>query len=201
MTGDQHREVTTGAAPGAAADARLTVLAGPSGVGKGSVIAEVCRRHPLVWLSVSVTTRSPRPGEVDGVSYHFASEADFARMVEADELLEHASYAGHSYGTPRAPVQQRLASGVPALLELELQGARQVRAAMPDAALVFLAPPSFAELGRRLTQRGTEDAARVDERLEVARIELAAGAEFDAVIVNDDVQRAADRLVALMKIV
>ena len=176
---------------------RLTVLSGPSGVGKGSVIAVVRRRHPSVWLSVSVTTRAPRPGEVDGVQYHFLDQAEFDAQVGAGELLEHASYAGSSYGTPRRPVQQRLADGVPALLEIELQGARQVRRAMPDAQLVFLAPPSFDELARRLRGRGTEDPDRVRRRLDLARIELAAEDEFDVVVVNDDLETAADRLVAL----
>ncbi len=180
--------------------ARLTVLSGPSGVGKGSVIAVVRRDHPQVWLSVSVTTRAPRPGESDGVEYHFVDDAEFARMVEAGELLEHASYAGNSYGTPRGPVEDRLASGVAALLEIELQGARQVRATMPGAQLVFLAPPSFDELARRLTGRGTEDPARVRKRLDLARIEMAAEDEFDATVVNDDLEQAAAALVALMQI-
>jgi guanylate kinase len=176
------------------------VLSGPSGVGKGSVISVVRRRHPHVWLSVSVTTRAPRPGEVDGVQYHFVDTAAFAAMVERGELLEHASYAGNSYGTPREPVEQRLRAGVPALLEIELQGARQVRAAMPAAQLVFLAPPSFEELARRLTSRGTEDPERVRRRLDLARIEMAAEDEFDVLVVNDDLEAAADRLVALMAI-
>ncbi len=179
---------------------RLTVLSGPSGVGKGSVVAVVRRRHPEVWLSVSVTTRPPRPGEVDGVEYHFVDQAEFDAMVRADELLEHAAYAGNSYGTPRRPVEGRLAAGVPALLEIELHGARQVRARMPEARLVLLAPPSFDELARRLSGRGTEDAGRVRRRLDLARTELAAEDEFDVVIVNDDVESAADRLVALLKI-
>jgi guanylate kinase len=182
------------------APGRLTVLSGPSGVGKGSVIAAVRRRHPDVWLSVSVTTREPRPGEVDGVQYHFVDQAEFERMAAAGELLEHAVYAGHGYGTPRAPVEQRLADGVPALLEIELQGARQVRRAMPDAQLVFLAPPSFDELARRLVGRGTEDPERVRRRLDAARIEMAAEDEFDVVVVNDDLEQAADRLVALLAI-
>jgi guanylate kinase len=176
------------------------VLSGPSGVGKGSVIAAVRRRHPQVWLSVSVTTRPPRPGETDGVEYHFVDDAEFARMVEAGELLEHASYAGSSYGTPKAPVEEKLASGVPALLEIELQGARLVRAAMPDARLVFLAPPSFDDLALRLGKRGTEDPERIRQRLDVARIEMAAEDEFDYIVVNDDIEAAADRLVALMEI-
>lgn len=177
---------------------RLTVLSGPSGVGKGSVVAAVRRRHPDVWLSVSVTTRSPRPGETDGVEYHFVDRTQFERMVAAGELLEHAWYAGNGYGTPRRPVQERLAAGVPALLEIELQGARQVRRALPDAQLVFLAPPTFEELARRLVGRGTEDPERVRRRLDQARIELAAEDEFDVVIVNDDLEAAADRLVALL---
>ena len=179
---------------------RLTVLSGPSGVGKGSVIAVVRERHPEVWLSVSVTTRAPRPGEVDGVQYHFVTQDVFERMAADGELLEHAVYAGNGYGTPRRPVEEQLASGVPALLEIELQGARQVRAAMPEAQLVFLAPPSFDELARRLTGRGTEDPARVRKRLDLARIEMAAEDEFDVVVVNDDLQAAADRLVALLEI-
>ena len=177
---------------------RLTVLSGPSGVGKGSVIAAVRRRHPEVWLSLSVTTRPPRPGETEGVEYHFVSPEEYARMVEADELLEHASYAGNSYGTPRQPVLDTLAAGRPALLEIELQGARQVKQRMPEAHLVFLAPPSFDELARRLAGRGTEDPERVRRRLDAARIEMAAEDEFEAVIVNDDIERAADALVALM---
>lgn len=180
--------------------ARLTVLSGPSGVGKGSVIAAVRRRHPDVWLSVSVTTRPPRPGETDGLEYHFVHEAEFTRMVEAGELLEHATYAGHRYGTPRAPVMERLAAGTPALLEIELQGARQVKAALPLSHLVFLAPPSFEELVRRLVGRGTEDPERVRRRMDIARTELAAEDEFETVIVNDDVERAADSLVALLDV-
>ncbi|MCW2598721.1 MAG: guanylate kinase [Frankiales bacterium] len=179
---------------------RLTVLSGPSGVGKGSVIAAVRRRHPQVWLSVSVTTRQPRPGEQDGVEYHFVDQAEFDRMVEAGELLEHATYAGNAYGTPKKPVLDKIAAGVPALLEIELHGARQVKAAMTEAHLVFLAPPSFEELARRLTGRGTEDRTRVRSRLDLARIELAAESEFEAVIVNDDVERAADALVALLNV-
>ena len=178
---------------------RLTVLSGPSGVGKGSVIAAVRRRYPQVWLSVSVTTRAPRPGETDGVEYHFVTQQEYDRMVEADELLEHATYAGNSYGTPLRPVLEQLAADVPALLEIELQGARQVKQRMPEAHLVFLAPPSFDELARRLTGRGTEDPERVRRRLDLARIEMAAEDEFEAVVLNDDVERAADALVALLQ--
>jgi guanylate kinase len=151
-----------------------------------------------VWLSVSVTTRRPRPGETEGVEYHFVDDAEFDRLAAAGEFLEHAVYAGHQYGTPREPVLARLRDGVPALLEVDLQGARQVRERMPDAFLVFLAPPSFEELARRLTGRGTEDAERVRHRLDLARIELAAEDEFDIVVVNDTIGSAADQVVALM---
>ncbi len=178
---------------------RLTVLSGPSGVGKGSVIAAVRARHPEVWVSVSVTTRPPRPGEVPGVHYHFVDEQGFARMAAAGELLEWASYAGFGYGTPRGPVEERLAAGRQALLEIELQGARQVRAAMPSARLVFLSPPSWPELERRLAGRCTEDGEAVSRRLARARLELAAVDEFDEVIVNDEIEKAADRLVALLQ--
>jgi guanylate kinase len=178
---------------------RLTVLSGPSGVGKGTLVARVRELYPHIWVSVSCTTRAPRPGETDGVEYYFVSRAEFAGMVAAGELLEYAEFAGNLYGTPRAAVEQRLADGVPALLEIDLQGARQVRAAMPDAHLVFLLPPSWEELVRRLTDRGTETPEVVAARLAAARTELAAESEFDAVIVNDDIGRAAAELVALIE--
>jgi len=159
---------------------RLTVLSGPSGVGKGSVIAVVRRRHPEVWLSVSVTTRSPRPGEVDGVQYHFVTQAEFDRMVAAGELLEHATYAGSSYGTPRRPVQEQLARGVPALLEIELQGARQVRAAMPDAQLVFRGVGPFGvEPYDLVANLGEATAARLREL--TLRLYAAAAAHSESV--------------------
>ncbi len=178
--------------------ARLTVLSGPSGVGKGSVVAAVRRRHPEIWVSVSVTTRKPRPGEIDGVHYHFVDDAEFGRLVGAGELLEHATFGGHQYGTPRTPVMHQLEHHRAALLEIDLQGARQVRRTMPEAQLVFLAPPSWEELTRRLTGRATESAAAVAERLAVAKHELAAIDEFDRTVINRDVDSAADELVALM---
>jgi guanylate kinase len=177
---------------------RLTVLSGPSGVGKGSVVKVLRARHPHVWLSVSVTTRAPRAGETDGVEYFFVDQAEFDRLVAAGELLEYDAHMGASYGTPRRPVERELARGNPVLLEIDLFGARQVKAQMPDAQLVFLAPPSFDELSRRLVGRGTEDDAKVRDRLERARIEMAAEEEFDVVVVNDDLEAAADRLVALI---
>lgn len=168
-------------------------------MGKGTVSSDIRARYPEIWLSVSATTRPPRPGEIDGLDYLFVTDAQFDRMVEQGELLEWAVVHGrHRYGTPRGPVEARLRRGEPALLEIDLQGARQVRAAMPDARLVFLTPPSWDELVRRLVGRGTEDSAERERRLATARRELAAESEFDHVIVNDDVRRAADELVQLM---
>jgi guanylate kinase len=178
---------------------RLTVLSGPSGVGKGTVVRKVRALYPHVWVSVSCTTRMPRPGEREGREYRFVTRAQFHALAEAGDLLEFAEFAGNLYGTPRAPVEARLAAGEPTLLEIDLQGARQVRAAMPDAQLVFLAPPSWDELERRLTGRGTELTTAVAARLDQARVELAAADEFDAVVVNDDVDRAAASLVALIE--
>ena len=178
--------------------ARLTVLSGPSGVGKGTVVAEVRRLFPHVWVSVSCTTRMPRPGEVDGMQYHFVSDAQFDELVATDRLLEYATFAGNRYGTPRKPVEQHLAAGRPTLLEIELQGARQVRQRMPDAQFVFLAPPSERELRDRLTGRGTETGDMVEIRLTQAREELLAHDEFDVVVVNDDVERAAAEVVSLL---
>jgi len=178
--------------------ARLTVLSGPSGVGKDSVIELIRARSPWVWLSVSVTTRPKRDYEVDGVHYHFVDQAGFQRLVDAGELLEWAQFAGNLYGTPRGPVIEQLRQGLPALLKIDLQGARQVRAAMPEARLVFLAPPSVTELKRRLVGRGTEDPETLRLRLEHADEELAAEAEFDVTVVNDSVERAADELVRLL---
>jgi len=174
------------------------VLSGPSGVGKSTVVAQLRRHHPDVWLSVSATTRRPRPGETNGVEYHFVDDAEFDRMIDAGELLEWAEFAGHRYGTPRAPVLEQLDAGVPTLLEIDLHGARQVRAAMPDARLVFLTPPSWEELVRRLVGRGTEPQHVIDERLRAARVELAAEGEFDVTLVNTSVQDVCARLIALL---
>jgi guanylate kinase len=178
--------------------ARLVVLSGPSGVGKDSVIELIRARAPWVWLSVSVTTRPKREYETDGKHYHFVDRVEFQRLIDTDKLLEWAEFAGNLYGTPRAPVEERLRRDRPALLKIDLQGARQVRKAMPDALLVFLAPPSVDELHRRLMGRGTEDPETVRRRLEHADEELAAESEFDVTVVNDSVERAADELLGLL---
>jgi guanylate kinase len=182
------------------AASRLTVLAGPTAVGKGTITSWVRANHPEIWISVSATTRRRRPGEEDGVHYHFVSEAEFDRLVADDELLEWAVvHKGARYGTPRRPVEEALAAGRPALLEIDLQGARQVRERMPEALFVFLAPPSWEELVRRLVDRGTEDAAERERRLETARGELAAEPEFDVTVVNRRIHDAGEELVELMR--
>jgi guanylate kinase len=183
----------------APAPARLTVLSGPSGVGKGTVVAEVRRLFPHVWVSISCTTRSPRPGEADGVQYHFLSDEQFDQLIAEDQLLEYATFAGNRYGTPRRPVEQHLAAGRPTVLEIELQGARQLRNRMPEAQFVLLAPPSLEELRERLVGRRTESEVQVQSRLARAELEMAAANEFDVVVVNDDVERAAAELVTLIE--
>jgi guanylate kinase len=177
---------------------RLTVLSGPAGVGKSSVVTYLREHHPEIWHSVSVTTRPRRPGEVDGTDRYFVDSETFARMVRDGELLEHAHYAENWYGTPRAPVEARLARDEPVLLEIEVQGARQVRALMPEALLVFLMPPSWDELEHRLRGRATEPDEVIERRLATARIELAAQDEFDQTIVNTSVSDAAEALATLM---
>jgi guanylate kinase len=186
--------------PAARKNSRLTVLSGPSGVGKSTVVAELRRRSPEIWISVSATTRRPRPGEVDGREYYFVTSEEFDRMVSAGELLEWAEFAGNKYGTPAAPVQERLEQGLPTLLEIDLAGARQVRAATKrdDTLLVFLAPPSWAELVRRLTGRGTEPPEVVQRRLAVAKEELAAAGEFDVTLVNTSVDEVCRQMVTLI---
>jgi guanylate kinase len=189
----------TDGSQGPAAAPRLLVLSGPSGVGKSTVVRELRAHHPEVWLSVSVTTRFPRPGEIDGVHYHFVSEAAFEELVAENGLLEWASFAGHRYGTPRAPVERCLAAETPVLLEIELQGARQVRKLMNEALLVFLAPPNWDELVRRLAGRGTEPPDVIEKRLATAREELAAEEEFDITLVNTSVQDVVARLLTLLQ--
>lgn len=177
---------------------RLTLITGPSGVGKGTLVAALLRRHPRLWLSVSATTRSPRSGEVDGEHYFFLSRERFDHQLAAGGLLEWAEFAGHRYGTPREPVERHLAEGSPVLLEIELEGARQVRRSFPEGFQIFLKPPSFEELERRIRGRATDSEQAIARRLQRARVELEAEAEFDAVLVNGDLDQALLQLEALM---
>ena len=191
-------ERSTGAGA-VSAPAPVTVLAGPTAVGKGTVSAAIRARYPQIWLSVSATTRAPRPGEVDGVHYRFVSEEEFSSLIDSGQMLEWAVVHGRNkYGTPRGPVEEMVAEGRPVLLEIDLAGARQVRESMPDARFVFLAPPDWDTLVQRLVGRGTEDEEERERRLATARVELAAEDEFDVTIVNDSVDRAADELARLL---
>lgn len=185
-------------APLDAVSGRLTVITGPSGVGKGTLVGQLLRKHPQIWLSISATTRPPRPGEVDGEHYFFLSREHFQAQVASGGFLEWAEFAGNFYGTPRQPVEEQLAQGRPVLLEIELEGARQVRQTFPAAFQVFLKPPSFEELERRIRGRGTDSEAAILKRLERGRIELQAEAEFDATVVNGALADALAQLEQLM---
>jgi guanylate kinase len=175
------------------------VITGPSGVGKGTLIRGLMERVGELELSVSATTRLARPGEQDGVDYHFLTPEEFQRRVDAGDFVEHADYAGRSYGTLRSELERRVQEGVPVVLEIEVQGARQVRAAMPEAVQVFIAPPSLAALRTRLVGRGTDDKEEVERRLRVAEHELQAQPEFAHVVVNDRLEDALDRLVEIVR--
>lgn len=174
------------------------VITGPSGVGKGTLIRGLMERIAGLQLSVSATTRDPRPGERDGVDYHFLSRQEFERRVAQGQFVEHADYAGRRYGTLRSELEQRARAGVAVVLEIEVQGARQVRAAVPDAVLVFIAPPSLEALRARLIGRGTDDAEEVERRLRVAEQELHARDEFGHVVVNDRLEQALEQLCAIV---
>jgi len=178
---------------------RVFVITGPSGVGKGTLIRSLRERIPELELSVSATTRAPRPGEEDGVAYHFLADADFQRRVEAGEFVEHATYSGRRYGTLRAELDRRTRDGHPVVLEIEVQGARQVRGTMPEALQVFIAPPSRDALRARLVGRGTDDAEQVEARLRTADAELEAQDEFARVVVNDRLEDAVDELTAIVR--
>jgi len=189
-----HAPTGAASAPDITVSRMVFVVTGPSGVGKGTLIAALRERHPELGLSVSATTRRPRAGEEDGVAYHFVTETDFDRRLARGEFLEHAAYAGHRYGTLRAEVERRTWGGASVVLEIELQGARQVRAALPDAVAIFIAPPSLDALAERLRARGQDDEDGVERRLQIAREELEAREEFPIVIVNDDLAGAIDEL-------
>ena len=179
--------------------AKVFVITGPSGVGKGTLIRALFDRIPELQLSVSATTRSPRHGEQDGVAYHFLNLEDFEARVAADDFVEWAEYSGNRYGTLRTELEQRTEQGAPVVLEIELQGARQVREKMPEAVQVFIAPPSRETLRTRLVGRGTDTPEQVKRRLETADAELAAQPEFQHVVVNDRLEDALDALVAIVQ--
>ena len=178
---------------------KLLVISGPSGAGKSTVVFKAIEGREDICFSTSVTTRSPRPGEVDGREYFFVNFERFREMVENDELLEHAEYVANRYGTPRAYVEQRMAEGMNVLLDIEVQGARQVRKKMPEAVLIFIAPPSIEELERRLRGRGTDTEAAIEGRLIRARQEFQEADFYDYLIVNDDVEKAASKLNAIIE--
>jgi guanylate kinase len=178
--------------------ARVFVITGPSGVGKGTLIRGLMERLPQLELSVSATTRAPRAGEREGVDYHFLTDEEFDRGVGEGDFVEHADYAGRRYGTLRSELERRMRAGAPVVLEIEVQGARQVRAAMPEAVQVFIAPPSLDALRARLTARGTDDSEEVERRLQVAGQELAAQPEFAHVVINDDLEQALEQLTAIV---
>jgi guanylate kinase len=177
---------------------RLTVISGPSGVGKGTLVTRLRARHPEIWLSISATTRTPREGEREGEHYFFRSRQAFEAEVADGGLLEWAAFAGNLYGTPRQPVEEQLVAGRPVLLEIELEGARQVRRSFPEGFQIFVAPPSHQELERRIRGRGTDSPEAISRRLERAMVELAAASEFDAVLVNGDLDLALLELEVLM---
>jgi guanylate kinase len=179
--------------------AKVFVITGPSGVGKGTLIEQLLEQVPELELSTSATTREPRTGEEDGREYHFLSPEEFRRRIEAGDFLEHASYSGNHYGTLREEVERRLAEGRSVVLEIEVQGARQVRDAMPEAVMIFIAPPDEAVLRRRLEGRGTDSPEAIEQRLRTAEVELAARSEFPHVVVNDEVQKAASELEGLVR--
>ncbi len=177
----------------------MIVITGPSGVGKGTLIRGLCERIPELELSVSATTREPRPGEREGVDYHFLNDEEFDRLLAEGAFVEHASYAGNRYGTLRSELERRLEQGVPVVLEIEVQGARQVREAVPAATTVFIAPPSLEALRARLVGRGTDTPAQVDSRLQTAGEEIKSRAEFGYVVVNDRLEQATEQLVEIVR--
>jgi guanylate kinase len=179
--------------------AKVFVITGPSGVGKGTLIRGLRERLPQLELSVSATTRPPRPGERDGIDYHFLTDAEFDGLLSEGAFVEHATYSGNRYGTLRSELERRLDRGAPVVLEIEVQGARQVKERMPDAQTVFIAPPSEEALRARLIGRGTDAAVEVEERMRTAVRELSSRAEFGQVVVNDRLEEATDRLEQIVR--
>lgn len=177
---------------------RLIVLTGPSGVGKGTLLRSLLQRHPELYFSISVTTRSPRPGEMDGKDYYFISRSDFEEMVKAEKFLEWAEYAGNYYGTPRLQVEEHIARGESVILEIELEGARKIGKTFPDALRIFILPPSLPELEQRIRRRGTDSEEAISRRLSRAGDELAAATEFDIQIINDDLENTIHRIEAAL---
>ncbi len=173
---------------------KLIVLTGPSGVGKGTLVQILLQRHPELYLSISATTRSPRPGEIDGKHYYFVSRADFEKTIEANNFLEWAEFAGNYYGTPRLPVEQKIAEGKIVLLEIELEGANQIHASLPDALRIFILPPSYNVLEKRLRDRAQDSPSAINRRLQRAQIEIDAANQFDLQIINDDLETALAQL-------
>ncbi len=182
-------------------DGKLFLLTGPSGVGKGTLIKTLLSRHPEIWLSISATTRQPRDGEIDARHYYFMSRAEFSELASQGGFLEWAEFAGNFYGTPSKEVRERLSSGRPVLLEIELEGARQVRGSFPEALQIFVAPPSFEELERRIRGRATDSEEAIAQRLFRANEELSSQNEFDAIVINDDLQRAIEEIERLIGLV
>jgi guanylate kinase len=198
MTTGLPTQISATVTPGANAAGRLVVLTGPSGVGKGTLMQLLLQRHAQLYLSISVTTRSPRPGEVHGKHYYFVSREEFQQMVDRDELLEWAEFAGNYYGTPRQPVAEKVSEGKTAILEIELEGARQIRASFPEVLRIFILPPSMAELEQRLRGRGQDSEEAIARRLRRAQAEIDAAGEFDYKVINDRREAALREIEAIL---
>jgi len=178
---------------------KLYIISGPSGSGKSTILRSVLENMPDIYFSVSATTRQPRPGEVHGEHYHFLSQAEFDQLVEADGLLEYAQYVGNSYGTPAEPIREKLEAGVDVLLDIEVQGAEQIKEKMPEAVAIFLSPPSLEILEERLRNRGTDSEEKIKHRLETARRELEQVARYDFLVVNDTIEQAVQEVQSIVK--
>jgi len=176
----------------------LTVLTGPSGVGKGTIVRKILESHSDVWLSISATTRQPRSGEIEGKHYFFLEKKNFQEIIDKEGFLEWASFSNNFYGTPKNIVKEKIEQGTNVILEIELEGARQIRKSFPEALQIFLAPPNLSELEKRIRGRGTETEESITARLAIANIELLAKKEFDAVVINEDIEKAFIEIEGLM---